>query len=76
MVGVPNKGNARSFYGTCVQDGMIIPKINTQASAPISYPLCFELAFSRTKKGEIEEIVISCIFQTSSMWSVPPRPEC
>ena len=28
------------------------------------------------KRGGIEEIVISCIFLTSSVWSVPVSPEC
>ena len=59
MKGVPNKGNARSFHSICVQDGMVIPKINAWASAPVSYPPCFELATSRMKRGGVEEIVVS-----------------
>ena len=36
----------------------------------------FRLAISRTKRGGIEGITISCIFLTSSGWSVPLHPEC
>ena len=60
-------GNTRSFLSICVLDERIIPKINAQASTPISYPPCFELAISRMKRDGIEEIVIGCIFQTSSV---------
>ena len=42
----------------------------------ISYPPCFKLANSRTKRGGIEEIAISHIFLTSLVWSIPPPPEC
>ena len=38
MVGVPNIGNARSFLSICVQDGMIMPKTDAQASVSILYP--------------------------------------
>ena len=73
-VGVPNIENARCFPNICVQDGMIIPKINLQASASISCPH-FKLAVSRMKRGGIEEIMISHIFLISSVWSVPLPPE-
>ena len=64
------------FLGICVQDRMTIPKIDAWASASVSYPLCFELAISGTKGDGFEEIVISHIFQTSSVWWVPLPPEC
>ena len=51
--GVSNIGNARSFLSICVQDGLIIPKINAWAGMSISYSPCFELANSRTKRGWI-----------------------
>ena len=59
MKGVPNKGNARSFHSICVQDGMVIPKVNAGASAPVSLTPSFELAASRMKRGGVEEIVVS-----------------
>ena len=43
MVGVPYIGNARSFFGICVQDRMIIPKIYAQASTSVSYAPCLSL---------------------------------
>ena len=67
MVGVPYIGNARHFLGISVQDGMMIPEIDAWASVPISNGRCFELAISRLKRGEIEEIIVSCIFQTLSV---------
>ena len=76
MVGVPKIGNTGCFFSICVQDGMIILKIDAWARVSILYPPCFELAISRVKRGGIEEIVISHIFQTSSVWSVPLPLEC
>ena len=54
---------------------MTIPKINAQASMPISHPLCFEHVISRPKWDGVEEIMVSCILQTSSVWSIPLPPE-
>ena len=67
MVGVPNIGNARGFLDISVQDGITIPKIDAWAYASISHTPCFELVTSRLKRGGIEEIMVSCIFQSSSV---------
>ena len=64
---LPNIGNAWSFLGISVPDRMTIPKIDAWASAPISHTPCFELAISRQKRGGIKEVMVSCIFQTSSV---------
>ena len=39
-------------------------------------PPCCEVRVSRTKRGEVEEVVVSHIFQTSPVWSVTPSTEC
>ena len=48
----------------------------TWARTPISNPLPYcELAVSRTKRGGVEEIVISHVSLASLGWSVPPPSE-
>ena len=39
-------------------------------------PQSYELAISRIKRGGVEDIVVSWIFQASLVWSVPLLPEC
>ena len=51
MVLGPLWGEHQEFHSVCIQDEVVTPKINAQASAPIPHPLCCELAISRTKRG-------------------------
>ena len=61
----PLVGECQVFHGICIQDGIITPKIDAWASTPISHPLCCELAVSRMKRGGIEEVMVSHVFQGS-----------
>ena len=37
---------------------------------------CCELAVSRMKRGEGEDVMVGCVFQASLVWSVPLPMEC
>ena len=64
MVGVSNIENTKNFLGICVQDRGAILKINAWATISIFNPL-FKLTDSGMKRGEMEEIMVSCFFLTS-----------
>ena len=64
------------FHGICIQEGIVTPRINAWASAPISHTPCWKLAISRMKRGGVEKVMVSRVFQASLVWSVPPPPEC
>ena len=62
MVWGPLHGECQEFHGICIQDEVIIPKINAWASAPIPHTLSCELAISRMKRVGVEAIMVGCIF--------------
>ena len=58
-------GGHRSSHGISVEDGIVAPKIDAQASTPISHPQSYELAISSMKRGWIRVIVTGHILQAS-----------
>ena len=59
MVWGPLCGECKEFHGIHIQDKLVAPNVDAQASAPFSNPLCFELVISRMKRAGIEVIVAS-----------------
>ena len=50
----PLHGDARSSYSISVADEGVPPKINVQASTPVSKPQSYEVAISSMKRGGVE----------------------
>ena len=65
MVWDPLHGECQEFHGICIQDQMVTPKIDAQASALIPHALCCDLAISRMKRGGVKVIAASHIFLAS-----------
>ena len=59
----PLHGKCQELHGICVQDGIVTTKIDAWASVPVSHPLYCELAVAKMKRGGVEEVVASCVFQ-------------
>ena len=62
MLWGPLHGEHQEFHGICIQDEVVTPKINAQASVPVPHPQFCELAISRMKKDGVEVIVAGHIF--------------
>ena len=68
--------DTRNSHGISFQDGNVTPKLMHGLAPLFHAPQSYELAISRTKRGGVEVIMASCIFQTLPVWSVVLLPEC
>ena len=49
----PLHGECQECHGICIQDEVVTLKIDAWASAPFPYPMYYELAMSRMKRGGV-----------------------